>query len=500
MQGSSESRTTMLGARPIEVVDKLPSPEDAFKIPKVDLKTLLTIIMGPAFIAVGDAFGSGEWLMIPAFTVRYGWGMAWAIWLLVACQTAYQVMWTRLIIAFGEIPAVFFSRLPGGPKFWSWFVAINHAARVAWPGWAMGAATALAAIILGRIPGAADAPFVRSVASIGFLIVLALLLFGRKIATIIEWVMKVATAFIVISLLFVVVPLTVRADVLSEFAVGLVRIGYIPPGVDALLLGGFVGYVGSAMAHNWYNVVYYRDKGYGMGSLIGYISGAVGGVKVFVSPIGKFPKPTPENVATFKKWVKIVSLDQWLTYFTFCTFAGTVPALIATSLLPRGTVLGGWGVAAHVAEAFAAKVGPWGFYLISTIGLLILFTTQYMLSDNLSRNIIEVLWSTNEGVRKWAKGDIRRLYYMFLILYIMFATTIIWSGLEPLLVLLISANVPHFMAFWAIPALIYINEKLLPPEYRAPRWNYVFLAIMFTFSSIIFVNVLLYYTFGVKIF
>ncbi|MEM2343687.1 MAG: Nramp family divalent metal transporter, partial [Sulfolobales archaeon] len=409
-------------------------------------------------------------------------------------------MWTRLIVAFGEIPAVFFSRLPGGPKFWSWFVVINHAARVAWPGWAMGAATGLAAIILGRVPGAGDAPFVRAVAAVGFFIVLLLLLFGRRISVIIEWVMKISVVFITVSLLFIVLPLTIRLDVLGEFAVGLVSIGYIPPGVDILLLGGFVGYVGSAMAHNWYNVVYYRDKGYGMGSTIGYISGAIGGVKIFVSPIGKYPKPNPENITTFRKWMRIVTLDQWLTYFTFCTFAGTVPALIATSLLPRGTVLGGWGIAAHVSEAFAAKVGPWGFYLIALIGFLILFSTQYMLSDNLSRNIIEVLWSTNEGVRKWAKGDIRRLYYTFLIVYIIFAVIIIWSGLEPFLVLLISANVPHFMAFWAIPALIYINEKLLPREYRAPRWNYAFLAIMFIFSAVIFVGVVLYYGFGIKIF
>ncbi|MEM4856234.1 MAG: Nramp family divalent metal transporter, partial [Sulfolobales archaeon] len=321
MAGSSGSERIMLGARPIEVVDKLPTPEEVFKLPKVDVKALLMIIMGPAWIAVGDAFGSGEWLMIPAFTVRYGWGMAWAIWLLVACQTVYQIMWTRLIVAFGEIPAVFFSRLPGGPKFWSWFVVINHAARVAWPGWAMGAATGLAAIILGRVPGAGDAPFVRAVAAVGFFIVLLLLLFGRRISVIIEWVMKISVVFITVSLLFIVLPLTIRLDVLGEFAVGLVSIGYIPPGVDILLLGGFVGYVGSAMAHNWYNVVYYRDKGYGMGSTIGYISGAIGGVKIFVSPIGKYPKPNPENISTFRKWMRIVTLDQWLTYFTFCTFA-----------------------------------------------------------------------------------------------------------------------------------------------------------------------------------
>jgi Mn2+/Fe2+ NRAMP family transporter len=496
----SSSSQIKLGARPIEVVDKIPTPEEVFKLPKIGWKEIFLVLMGPAFIATGDAFGSGEWLMIPAFTVRYGWGMAWAIWLLVLCQAVYQIMWARLIVVFGEIPAIFFSRLPGGPKFWSWFVAINHAARVAWPGWAMGAATAAAAMILGRIPGAADAPFVRGVAAALFFLVLLTLLFGGKVERILEAVEKALTLFIVFALLFIVLPLTIKAEVLKEFAVGLVSIGYIPHGVDILLLGGFVGYVGSAMAHNWYNVVYYRDKGYGMGSAVGYIPSAIGGVKVFVSPIGKFPKPTPENIATVKKWMRIVTLDQMLIYFTICTFAGTVPALIATSLLPRGTVLGGWGIAAHVSEAFAKVVGPWGFYLISFIGLSILFTTQLMLSDNLSRNIIEIFWSTSEGVRKWAKGDIRRLYYTLLVVYIIFAVIIIWSGMEPLLVLLISANVPHFMAFWSIPALIYINEKLLPKEYRSPRWMYIFLAIMFVFSAVIFVGLVLYYGFGIKIF
>jgi Mn2+/Fe2+ NRAMP family transporter len=496
----SSSSQIKLGARPIEVADKIPTPEEVFKLPKIGWKEIFLVLMGPAFIATGDAFGSGEWLMIPAFTVRYGWGMAWAIWLLVLCQAVYQIMWARLIVVFGEIPAIFFSRLPGGPKFWSWFVAINHAARIAWPGWAMGAATAAAAMILGRIPEAADAPFVRGIAAVLFFLVLLTLLFGGKVERILEAVETALTLFIVFALLFIVLPLTIKAEVLKEFAVGLVSIGYIPHGVDILLLSGFVGYVGSAMAHNWYNVVYYRDKGYGMGSAVGYIPSAIGGVKVFVSPIGKFPKPTPENVATVKKWMRIVTLDQMLIYFILCTFAGTVPALIATSLLPRGTVIGGWGVAAHVSEAFAKVVGPWGFYLISFIGLSILFTTQLMLSDNLSRNIIEIFWSTSEGVRKWAKGDIRRLYYTLLVVYIIFAVIIIWSGMEPLLVLLISATVPHFMAFWAIPALIYINEKLLPKEYRSPRWMYIFLAIMFVFSAVIFVGLVLYYGFGIKIF
>lgn len=496
----SKSEATKLGARPIEVIDRVPTPEEVFKLPKLGWREVAFVLMGPAFIAVGDAFGSGEWLMIPAFTVRYGWGMAWAIWLLVLCQAVYQIMWARLIVVYGEIPAIFFSRLPGGPKFWSWFVAINHAARVAWPGWAMGAATAAAAMILGRIPGAADAPFVRAVATALFFMVLLTLLFGGKIERILEAVETALTLLIVISLLFIVLPLTIKAEVLREFAVGLVSIGYIPSGVDILLLGGFVGYVGSAMAHNWYNVVYYRDKGYGVGSLVGYIPSAIGGVKAFVSPIGKFPKPTPENVATVKKWMRVVALDQMLVYFTFCTFAGVVPALIATSLLPRGTVIGGWGVAAHVSKAFADIVGPWGFYLIAFIGFSILFTTQLMLSDNLSRNIIEIFWSTSEGVRKWAKGDIRRLYYTFLVAYIIFAAIIIWSGMEPLLVLLISANVPHFMAFWSIPSLIYINEKLLPKEYRSPRWMYIFPLIMFIFSATIFIGLVLYYGFGIKIF
>lgn len=496
----SESKVEYLGARPIEVVDKLPTPEEAFKVPKVTTKVLFILILGPAVIALGDAFGSGEWVFAPAIMVKYGWGVAWLAWILILCQTIYQIFWAKLIVLTGEIPAVFFSRLPGGPKFWSWFVALNHALRIAWPGWALGSATAVAAMILGRTPGAQDRELIQVIAIILFLIVIINLLFGRKIASVIEIVEKALIGFIVVGLLFIVLPLSLNPIRVSEAVIGALSIGYIPKGVDILLLASFVGYIGSALFHNWYNVVYYRDKGFGMGSAVGYIPGLIGGVKVFLSPFGKFPKPTEENVRTFKRWMRIVALDQFLIYFLGCIIGAFIPPLIATSLLPIGTEISGWAVAVYISEAFATKVGPWGFYLVGLIGFSILYTTQLMLSDNLIRNIIEILWSTNEDVRKWARGDVRRLYYTALAIYAAFAISVILSGASPLLILQISAIVPHFMAFWSLPAMIYIEYKLLPKEYRSHPIIWVFMAIMAAISITMFVGLVAWYGFGIKIF
>lgn len=488
-----------LGARPIKVIERLPTPEEVFKVPKLTWRTTYFIALGPALIAVGDALGSGEWVFGTAIFVRYGLTLAWITWLIVLCQAIYQIMWTKVIIWYGEIPAVFMSRLPGGPKFWSWWVIINHALRIAWPGWALGAGTGIAAMILGRAPGAADARLVQTFAAILFAIVVLILLFGGKVARIVELTERVIV-YLIIAFAIFLVAVVISPVTLAEYAQGLVSIGSIPPGMDILLFGAFVGYFGSALFHNWYNVAYYRDKGYGAGSIVGFIPSAIGGLKIYLSPIGVKPKYTKENIEIAKRWLKLVKLDQLLHYFLICTFVGVMPALAAASVLPRGTVMGPWEVAVFMGEAVANKIGPWGFYLVAILGLLILFSTQLMLSDNLARNIVEVLWSTNEGVRKWAKGDVRRVYYSFLVIYVIIAIAVIFSGLSPFIVLAISANVPHFMAFWTLPALAYIERKFLPKELRSPWYYWVFLGIMFTFSAVIFVGIIAYYGFGIKIF
>ncbi|MGH2671285.1 MAG: hypothetical protein ACRDH5_19610, partial [bacterium] len=64
---------------PLEVAD-LPTPEEVFGVPHLGLKEALRFVVGPSFIALGAAIGSGEWLLGPLAVGSKGFiGVGWII-------------------------------------------------------------------------------------------------------------------------------------------------------------------------------------------------------------------------------------------------------------------------------------------------------------------------------------------------------------------------------------------------------------------------------------
>ncbi|MEM4556608.1 MAG: hypothetical protein QXY36_01560, partial [Sulfolobales archaeon] len=106
------SSEAMLGAKPIKVVDKLPSPEEVFNVPKLTWGNMITKVLGPAAIPLGMAIGSGEWLMGPAVTAAYGTGLFWLIWIAMILQTVYNCWWARMVVMTGEPINVLLARIP----------------------------------------------------------------------------------------------------------------------------------------------------------------------------------------------------------------------------------------------------------------------------------------------------------------------------------------------------------------------------------------------------
>jgi hypothetical protein len=68
------------------------------------------------------------------------------------------------------------------------------------------------------------------------------------------------------------------------------------------------------------------------------------------------------------------------------------------------------------------------------------------------------------------------------------------------MLLLINANICHFIGLWIIPALIYIDKKIMPKELRAPIWMHINNIILMATHLFFFIAIILYYGFGVKIF
>ena len=482
---------TKFGKLPIEVVDLLPTPERVFEVLRLDFKSLLFKVLGPSVIAVGVAVGGGEWLLGPATAVKYGLGMAWIVVVSALLQTVYNISLVRLIMYTGEPPIAYLKRVPPSSKFW--IVAIPTLI-IIWGSWGLAGiagsgATALGSIILGRLPGDGEAWLVRCLTFVIIALCVLLVLFGQKIERTLEIANWFFMVFVLATLLLVVAPLTVRPEAIAEALHGSFSFGYIPPGADASLIAAWWAYTGLAVGLNFIFMNWYRDKGYGMGSAVGYIPALIGGKRVALSPSGKTFIVSNENVRTFKKWTRLLSYDQWLIFFPGAILGMYLPSMIAASLLPRGQELKGWGVAAHVAEEFAAIVGTWGYYLIAFIGFVILFSSALgAYVDAVPRNLTEVLWSSKK-VRRWVRDDVRVVYYTLLAAYVALSSWAVFQA-QPLILVTIAANIANFIGLLVIPAVIYLSSRL-PREIRPSPWEYALLIAFLGLSGYFFVTAIL---------
>ncbi len=445
---------------PFEVTD-LPKPPSPLTTRR------LLAILGPSVIALGGTIGSGEWLIGPSLFVKWGLALLWITTVSSVLQTFLNIEFARYTLYTGEpVPGGYMRLAPGG-----WFggrlYSIVGFLERGLPGWAFASATALSAFFLGRIPGDVDRSFVLTVGYVTFLLCVVLVSFGRRIERTLEWANWIMMA-VVLGGLFIMDLILVPASVWGEGLAGFFRFGYVPRGVDVLLLGALVGYsayggFGNNAITNWY-----RDKGYAMGQKVGYISAVVGGAKVRVSPAGKAADPTPDNLDSWRTWFRILHADQWWIFFLGAMLGMYLPGILYRGVVPLGTDLPRWGIASYIGEKLGA--GIWGIYLAAFFGFWILFTTQLSNVDLVSRQITDMLWSRVESVRRWAREDIRRVYYAILVLFVVWGALFIGYRF-PLFLVSISANIANFtMALSAVLTII-LNRKFLPREFRPSVWR-----------------------------
>jgi hypothetical protein len=448
----------------------------------------LFAILGPAVIALGGTIGGGEWLVGPSLFVKWGLALLWITTISSTLQVFLNLEMIRYTLYSGEPITVGFMRLWPGKAFWGYFYTVIGFLERALPGWAMGTATALAAAQLGRIPGGPDKGTVIIWTYVMFASCVVLVSMGRKIERTLEWA-NWLMMFVVLGGLFLLDLYIVPASVWGEGLVGFVSFGYIPKGVDLLLLGALVGYsayggYGNNAITNWY-----RDKGYGMGQKIGYIPAAIGGKVVHVSAAGKVPMPTAANLSSWKGWWKLVDIDQFAVFW-FGAMAGMfLPGILYVAVLPRGMTLPSWGIAASSASGLISKLGNFGWFLALFFGFWILYSTAISNVDLVVRQSTDMLWFASPRARKWSKQDIRRIYYFFLAVFMVWGCLFINIAV-PLVVLAISANIANFTMAISAVMTIRLNRKFLPKEFRPSLWRELLLVgslLFFGFFFLVFV-------------
>ena len=442
------------GTLPAWHVGQLPDP------PQFSVRRALRMI-GPGVILVGAAIGSGEWLLGPALTAKYAGTLLWLATVSVFLQACLNQEVSRYTLATGEpIFTAYMRCWPSSRWHSSWYLGLD--ASMLWPGLVTNAATAVAAGILSVqqdahvIPTEADSFLVRGCAYAIFAVCVLLVLFGGKVYTMLQVVITFMVVWILGYLLFVDVWMTSWHS--WELVLrGFVNFGYFPSGevLDWALIAGFAAYAGTGGLGNAATSNYIRDKGWGMGSLVGAIPSAVGGHQITLSHRGMVFPVTPENIGKFREWWKFVLFDQGVIWAGGAFLGIALPAILAIEFIDPSLNLGQWQAAAFQAEGIAQRHGSVFWYLTLLCGFWVLFSSALVGVDVVGRRWSDMIWTGSQPGRE-GRGS-----------------CVLWAGLAATVgvVLLsgfvsramqISSNVLLFAAVFAygIPVAIWCVQRI----------------------------------------
>ena len=490
-----EKRTYQIGvSRPALSIEDLPTPEEVFKVKHIGLEELILFVLGPSVIALGIAVGSGEWLLGPLNISQTGFaGIGWMILISALLQVFYNVELARFTIATGEAPVVAFGRTPPGYLLWVPLTLLSFYIAFMSGSWAVSAGESLFALIYGRPSLPEEIGTVRTMAVVLMASVFLLVVFGRKVARTLEAFQGIILAFVFSGLIIVtlvVVPLTFWQESLVALMTPT-----LPREADASLLGALAGFTALAAGLNFMFIGYYRDKGYGMGSKIGAIAGLLAARRpdqpvAGLQPVGvTFPEDA-KNTALWKRWFRYLLIDQWAIFFPGALIGILVPMILVGYLVsvPGAPTPDRSTIAVYAAGQLGNSFGPIlsGWALL--MGFLILYTTQVVILELLTRNFTDAVFSTSGIVRRLMNQDPRWLYYPIMIFLIGLISLLIRFGL-PVQLLEISGNLSNLAALIFPLALIYLNRQLPKPA-RITWWSYLVLLANVIFFGFFFINFL----------
>lgn len=440
--------------------------------------------IGPGAVMLSAAIGGGEWLMGPTVTVKYGLSIMSIAIVAVFLQSQLNLELIRYTLYTGEPAFTGFMRTRPGATFWGLSYAFFTWCG-SWPHVAGLAAGALAAGILGRLPD--DEIDSGLVLLLGCLIVIvagAILLAGGKIERTLERLSWFMVSWVLIYMAIVVaffVPLSLWWEAIQGlFLFEWVRGDGSGSGIDWFLIAAFAvssgaGGVSNAAVTNWY-----RDKGFAMGAVVGYIPTLFAGKEVRLAKTGKVFPLTPENCRKWKLWFWFSKVDQYGIFLVGGIVGMLLPCLLAVHVLPVGKDLRGLAVAAEVAGGLSALGGPVFWFLTLICGFWILFSTSLTQADTFVRVITDILWSGSARVRRWRGGDIRWVYYVLLSFYVVWGLIALQLA-PPITLFQISGNISTVFMILLSFHTLRVNRTLLPPELRPPFWRQVTLVLCAVF-------------------
>ena len=447
-------------------------------------KKSLWRMMGPGAVMIGLAVGSGELILWPWITAKFGPSMMWAAALGVFVQLWIQIEIGRWAIATGESAFTGFARMT---KLWVYFFIILMFVGAFMPGWGRAAGVAVKNLIFG-VDGPGPDWFWTAVV---FLTALLIIFGPRRIYATVEKSITGMVLVITIGMLIVALSVGTLADVGAMIG-GIFNFAHIELDDEFTFhrfFGAFV-FAGAGGLGNLYYAYYLRDKGVGMGARIPALLNPLREGQSGSSEIGYVFTDNDENTSRFKSWFRYVKLDTTVFFWlgnTFTMFLFMFGALVV--LYPKGIVPEEGQLLWDLALILEGPMGGFGRYLFLIIGISALFSSILAGMDGGVRLWVDLLHTNFERMRTFAAN---RMYLAIAVGSSLIGVAATWFfevfEITALDFFFISATLSGFAMAGYVPAMLYMNIKYLPPSARPKAINIVMVSV----GSVIYISFALY--------
>lgn len=415
-------------------------------------------IIGPSFIILGLGLGSGEIILWPYLTHKYGMGIIWGAILGLTFQFFMNMEIERYALAVGESVFIGFARKIKQLPYW--FIFSTFIPWV-WPGIA-----AASAQFWGYVFGLKD----TNLLAIGFLILMGLILsLGPVLYKTVESLQKILIALGVpiIFILSIILAKTYHWGALAQGTIGIGE-GYyfLPAGISIASFLAALAYAGAGGNLNLAQSFYIKEKGYGMGKYAGRITSLITGNPEKISLTGSTFELTKENIKEFKAWWKTINTEHFIIFW----ITGSITIMLL-GLLSYITTFGAAYNATGIEFIFleAQAIGTRLFPFLGTFFLLVagtmLFGTQLTVFDATSRILSENVILTSP--EKLNEKHLLKIYYIVLWLQIITGILILAFGFTQPLQLLTLAAVLNACAMFVHTGLtLWLNLTSLKKPLR----------------------------------
>lgn len=437
--------------------------------------------LGPSFILLGLALGSGELILWPYLAAQYGLGLLWGGLLGITFQFILNTETMRYTLAWGESVFVGFKKLSRWIPLW--FIVSTF---IPWslPGFS----SATAQIVVNYFP------FLNEAAVAIFLLILVgvVLSMGRTLYKTVEHVQK--------TIIFVSLPLILFLTILfsgktewQELGWGLLGRGdgwwFFPPGIALASFLGAFAYSGGGGNLNLAQSYYIKEKGFGMGKYAAKVKSLFAPGSEKISVTGNLFSNTAANKKLWKRWWQLVNTEHFLVFWLLGFVTIVVLAVLSKALVYGSEV--GEGLAFLYAQAHAIAAHSHAFLghaFLLTAGVMLLSTHLGILESS-SRIISENIFLFFSHQKK---VNLSFGFYVALWLQILLGIIIYLVGWqEPRFLLTLSAVLNAGAMMVAFPLIYWLNKKHLPPVAQPHLLRKIFMLAAFTFFAV-FVGILIF--------